>query len=78
MGKSALKNAIGMATPHSKGSSMPTYDYYCDRCEEQIEITLTLEAASQTMICHCSKPLRKVYSPTPAHFKGEGWAGKTN
>jgi putative FmdB family regulatory protein len=78
MVKSASKNAIGTAMPHSKGSSMPTYDYFCDRCEEQIEITLTLEAASQTMICHCSKPLRKVYSPTPAHFKGEGWAGKTN
>jgi len=56
---------------------MPTYDYYCDRCEEQIEITLTLEAASQTMICHCSKPLRKVYSPTPTHFKGDGWASKS-
>ena len=76
MDRSASKNATGMAMPHWKGLSMPTYDYYCDRCEEQIEITLTIESAGQSMSCWCSYPLRKIFTVIPTHFKGDGWAGK--
>jgi len=55
---------------------MPRYDYWCDRCEEQFEIELTIHAANITMSCHCGSPMRKIYSPTPTIFKGDGWAGK--
>jgi predicted nucleic acid-binding Zn ribbon protein len=24
----------------------------------------------------CEKPMRKVFSATPAHFRGNGWGGK--
>ncbi len=58
---------------------MPKYDYKCDGCKVVQEFEHPM---AETMDFHdcpselCDGLLHKVFSPTPGHFKGQGW-GKT-
>ena len=53
---------------------MPTYAYHCDRFNTDFEFFQHFVDDAKTICPDCKLPtLRKVYSPTPVHFKGEGW-----
>jgi putative FmdB family regulatory protein len=52
---------------------MPQYDYRCPECSSRFIITQSFEDNSIPDCIHCEKPMQKVFSPTPAHFKGGGW-----
>jgi len=56
---------------------MPRYDFYCDKCDDQYEVELAFENIKITYTCVCGTPMRRVYTPNPVHFKGDGWAGKS-
>ena len=56
---------------------MPRYDFLCEFCLTQVELTLAVD--QQMPRCEvCRGLLRRVWSTVSIHFKGEGWAGKTN
>jgi putative FmdB family regulatory protein len=76
MGKSALKNDIGMATPHLKGLSMPIYEFKCDKCEAITDVALGFDAPKEVICQNCGVRMWRVWTPTPTHFKGDGWASK--
>ena len=53
---------------------MPLYAYFCDRCDTKFEFFQHFVDDAKTICPDCnSVTLRKVYAPTPVHFKGEGW-----
>lgn len=54
---------------------MPRYDFLCEFCLTQVELTLAVD--QQTPRCTtCRGLLKRVWSTVPIHFKGDGWAGK--
>jgi predicted nucleic acid-binding Zn ribbon protein len=64
---------------------MPTYEWRCPYCAETYTEKMTVD--QYTIIndelgplkCrHCGIRCKRVFSATPAHFKGGGWAGKGN
>lgn len=59
---------------------MPTYDYRCDVCENVLEITHRMDETYEGDVCNgltCpTGRLRKQFTPTPAIFRGSGWARK--
>ncbi len=53
---------------------MPLYAYHCDRCNTDFEFFQHYTDDPKTVCPDCqTAALRKTYSPTPVHFKGEGW-----
>ena len=76
MGKSALKNATGTATPHSRGLLMPIYEFKCDKCEAITDVALGFDAPKEVICQNCGVKMWRVWTPTPTHFKGDGWASK--
>ena len=53
---------------------MPLYAYHCDNCHTDFEFFQHFVDDAKTICPDCnSVTLRKVYAPTPVHFKGEGW-----
>lgn len=58
---------------------MPRYDYRCEQCLVTTEITKTFQQLDVTApLCpKCDQPMTRIYNPTPAIFKGDGWAGKS-
>ena len=53
---------------------MPLYAYHCDRCHTDFEFFQHFVDDAKTICPDCQTvTLRKTYSPTPVHFKGEGW-----
>jgi len=53
---------------------MPLYAYHCDRCNTDFEFFQHFVDDAKTICPDCQTvTLRKTYSPTPVHFKGEGW-----
>ena len=53
---------------------MPIYDYKCPQCGWKIAQKRSIDDATPAPTCgDCLVVMDKVYSPIPAHFKGEGW-----
>jgi putative FmdB family regulatory protein len=77
MGKSALRNDTGMEIPLWKGSSMPIYEFKCDKCEAVQDIALDFVAPKVVICENCQVPMWRIWTPTPTHFKGDGWASKS-
>lgn len=54
---------------------MPKYDYECPGEEIVVEFDLAFD--HDTPKCEtCGADMRRVYSATPAIFKGTGWGSK--
>lgn len=58
--------------------SMPTYEYICDQCFETETLRFEFYEEHAANCGACDTPMRKLYKPTPAHFKGSGWAGRSS
>ena len=53
---------------------MPLYSYHCDRCQTKFEFLRGFDDEPVTVCPDCETPtLRKLFTPTPVHFKGDGW-----
>lgn len=61
---------------------MPKYDYKCQGCGYTEEVEHSINADTSMMALsscwgetygHCSGGMRKVFSATPAVFRGTGW-----
>ncbi len=53
---------------------MPVYAYQCASCQRTFDMFQHYTDDPLTVCPDCGTvTLRKVYSPTPVHFKGEGW-----
>ena len=52
---------------------MPTYQYACTACGEQLEAVQSFSDASLTECPACSGTLRKVFSAVGVVFKGSGF-----
>ena len=53
----------------------PTYDFQCPRCAARIEQRRDFADTSPAPWCgDCCVEMSKVFTATPAIFKGKGWA----
>ncbi len=52
---------------------MPTYQYACTECADQLEVVQRFTDDSLTVCGACGGKLRKVYSPVGIVFKGSGF-----
>jgi putative FmdB family regulatory protein len=63
---------------------MPTYEYACTECGEQLEVVQSFTDDALTVCPACKGKLRKVFSPVGVVFKGSGFyktdsrAGRSN
>jgi putative FmdB family regulatory protein len=55
---------------------MPIYEYRCDKCDKSRELVAAIVQKYEVTCDNCNVPMWRVWHPTPAIFKGEGWAGK--
>jgi putative FmdB family regulatory protein len=55
---------------------MPTYDYRCTRCGQQIEVMHSIHQPGPETCTACGGAMRKALSTPAIHFKGSGWAKK--
>jgi predicted nucleic acid-binding Zn ribbon protein len=51
---------------------MPKYDYECQGVVLEFDLPINHEPP----VCLCGQVMRKVFTATPAIFKGKGWGGK--
>ncbi len=52
---------------------MPTYQYACTECGDQLEVVQRFSDDPLTVCTDCGGRLRKVYSPVGIVFKGSGF-----
>ena len=52
---------------------MPTYQYRCRACGDELEVVQKFTDPSLTECPSCAGELRKVFSPVGAVFKGSGF-----
>lgn len=52
---------------------MPKYDYKCLQCKSYTELTHGFHDASMKTCPKCGGGMKKVFTPTPTHFKGNGF-----
>jgi putative FmdB family regulatory protein len=53
---------------------MPVYVYHCDKCLRHFEYFQHFTDDTLTVCPDCETPtLRKLFEPTPVHYKGEGF-----
>ena len=55
---------------------MPTYDFRCVSCDITKELYLSFDDNSSPTCDTCGAELVKIFSATPAHFKGGGWGAQ--
>jgi putative FmdB family regulatory protein len=55
------------------GIAVPTYQYLCTNCGEDIEVVQKFSDAALTTHEACGGQLRKVFSPVGIVFKGSGF-----
>lgn len=55
---------------------MPIYDYICQNCAHQVEVTHGVHDSGPSECAVCGGPMRKLLSPPAIVFKGSGWAKK--
>jgi predicted nucleic acid-binding Zn ribbon protein len=53
-------------------ATMPKYDYECQGVVLEFDLPINHEPP----VCLCGQVMRKVFTATPAIFKGKGWGGK--
>ena len=54
---------------------MPNYDYKCPECGQTEVIHHSIQDSDNSYHCpECDWVMKKVFSATPAVFKGQGWA----
>ena len=56
-----------------KGRPVPTYQYSCTECGEQLEVVQKFTDDALTTCPTCGGPLRKVFSAVGVVFKGSGF-----
>jgi putative FmdB family regulatory protein len=52
---------------------MPTYEYACTECGDQLEVVQSFTDDALTICPNCQGKLRKVFSPVGVVFKGSGF-----
>jgi putative FmdB family regulatory protein len=52
---------------------MPTYEYACTECGEQLEVVQSFSDDQLTVCPACQGKLRKLFSPVGVVFKGSGF-----
>jgi putative FmdB family regulatory protein len=53
---------------------MPKYEYQCPGDDEIIEIEFPITAMPKNVKCKtCGAVMNRIYTATPAIFKGTGW-----
>ena len=52
---------------------MPVYEFRCDKCDRIQDVALGFDAPKEVVCEGCSKPMFRVWTATPTHFKGTGW-----
>ena len=53
---------------------MPKYEYQCPGDDEVIEIEFPITAMPKNVKCKtCGAVMNRIYTATPAIFKGTGW-----
>jgi len=52
---------------------VPKYDYKCLQCKSYTELTHGFHDASMKTCPKCGGGMKKVFTPTPTHFKGNGF-----
>jgi putative FmdB family regulatory protein len=52
---------------------MPTYEYRCTECGEQLEVVQSFSDDPLTVCPACKGKLRKLFSPVGVVFKGSGF-----
>lgn len=57
---------------------MPTYQYRCTECSEELEIVQSFTDDPLTVCPSCSGVLRKVYNAVGVVFKGSGFYATDN
>ena len=57
---------------------MPTYQYRCADCSDELEVVQKFTDAPLTECPECTGTLRKVFSPVGVVFKGSGFYATDN
>jgi len=55
---------------------LPKYSYYCERCRETTVVYQTYEEFDKNPVDECPEcggRISQIFSPVPAHFKGDGF-----
>jgi putative FmdB family regulatory protein len=52
---------------------MPVYDFKCPKCEETRTQTLSIHENDFKAVCKCGEQMRKVFTPPPIMFRGNGF-----
>ena len=55
---------------------MPTYDYVCATCGNEIEVMHSVHADGPTICPKCGGQVKKTFAAPAVHYKGSGWARK--
>ena len=55
---------------------MPAYDFVCLNCDYTTEVVFNFDDDHRISCEKCGEFMNKVFSATPAHFKGGGWGGQ--
>lgn len=52
---------------------MPVYDFKCPKCEETRTQTLSIHENDFKAVCKCGEQMRKIFTPPPIMFRGNGF-----
>ncbi len=52
---------------------MPIYEYYCERCNDEFEVTQKITDDPLKECPRCQGPVRKLISQSSFVLKGSGW-----
>ncbi|WP_114561194.1 FmdB family zinc ribbon protein [Desertihabitans aurantiacus] len=52
---------------------MPTYQYRCQHCQQELEVVQKFTDSALTVCPHCDGELRKIYNAVGVVFKGSGF-----
>jgi len=58
-----------------EANKIPNYEYRCPECSAMVIFRKDFNDDTDPECIVCDKPMRKVFSATPAHFRGGGWGG---
>jgi putative FmdB family regulatory protein len=56
-----------------KESTMPIYEYQCERCHKKFEKLQSIHESPVKKCIYCQGQVRKLISPAAITFKGSGW-----
>ena len=52
---------------------MPTYEYYCEHCDEKFEQYHVVDERDQGTCPKCGGHCKRVFTAVPIIFRGSGW-----